>query len=78
MKKETKSLNLLLNRTFQNRYCILDLTKFIFKYAKAPNEAYTIIHLKDIIDIYLEKDPKVQGNGRSKSFFAGNSLKQEE
>jgi hypothetical protein len=39
------------------RYCILDLTKFVFKYAKAPTEQYTFIHLKDIVDIILEKDP---------------------
>ena len=39
------------------RYCVLDLTKFVFKYAKAPTEKYTVIQLKDIIDIVLEEDP---------------------
>jgi len=29
----------------------MDLTKFVFKYAKAPTEKLTIIHLKDIIDV---------------------------
>jgi hypothetical protein len=29
----------------------MDLTKFVFKYAKAPTEKFTIIHLKDIIDV---------------------------
>ena len=29
----------------------------MFKYAKAPTEVFTQIHLKDIIDITIEKDP---------------------
>ena len=43
---------------FSERFCILDLTKFIFKYAKAPNEKYTEIQLKEIEDVVLEYDPK--------------------
>ena len=57
MKKETANVNILFNRVFQNKYCILDLTKFVFKYAKAPTEKYTPILLKDIIDVTLEPDP---------------------
>lgn len=58
LKKETKNVNFLMNHTFQNKYCILDLTKFVFKYAKAPTDKFTFILLKDIIDVRLENDPK--------------------
>ena len=51
------------------RYCVLDLTKFMFKYAKAPTEVFTQIHLKDIIDIVLENDPKPKG-AIKQSFFS--------
>ena len=44
------------SKAFQFRYCILDLNKFIFKYAKAPDSRYTTIHLKNIIDVYLGQD----------------------
>jgi len=47
---------------------VLDLTKFCFKYAKAPTEGFTVIHLKDIIDINLESDPLVKKN--DKNFFS--------
>ena len=57
LKKETQSLNIFMQRQFQMRFCILDLTKFVFKYAKAPTEKFTVIHLKDIIDVQIEKDP---------------------
>ena len=57
LKKETASSGMIFSRQFQMRYCILDLTKFLFRYAKAPTEKYTIIHLKDIVDIYIEMDP---------------------
>lgn len=39
---------------------MLDLTKFLFKYAKAPTDTFTFIHLKDIIDVYVEVDPGIQ------------------
>ena len=53
---------------------MLDLTRFMFKYAKAPTEVFTQIHLKDIIDITIEKDPifKIE-----KSFF-GKNIKEKE
>ena len=46
----------------------------MFKYAKAPTEVFTQIHLKDIIDITIEKDPifKIE-----KSFF-GKNIKEKE
>ena len=57
-------LGLLLNgkcvsEEFQTKFCMLDLTKFLFKYAKAPTEKYTYIHLKDIIDVSIEPDPGI-------------------
>jgi hypothetical protein len=56
------------------RYCILDLTKFVFKYAKAPTEQFTFIHLKDIVDIILEKDPLPNDQrSRSSSIFSGKN-----
>ena len=51
LKKETQSKNIFLSNKFQSRFCLMDLTKFVFKYAKAPTEKFTIIHLKDIIDV---------------------------
>ena len=57
LKKEQNTSSLLLSKNWQMRYCILDLTKFVFRYAKAPTDKYTFIHLKDIVDIILERDP---------------------
>lgn len=57
LKKETAKSQLIGGRQFQMRYCVLDLTKFVFKYAKAPTEGFTTIALKDIIDVRLEEDP---------------------
>lgn len=44
---------------------MLDLTKFLFKYAKAPTEKFTYIHLKDIIDVTIEPDPGILNKGRA-------------
>ena len=57
LKKETQSISFFIAKSFQMRYCVLDLTKFLFKYAKAPTDSFTNIHLKEIIDITLEADP---------------------
>lgn len=57
------------------RYCILDLTKFLFRYAKAPTEKYTIIHLKDIVDIYIEMDPQSNKKKKENNFFSNLSSK---
>jgi len=51
-------MNFLLNRTFQNKFCVLDLTKFCFKYSKDPKEKFKTILLKDVIDVVLETDPQ--------------------
>lgn len=56
LKKETQKSNFLMSKQFQSKFCVLDLTKFVFKYAKAPTEKFTPIHLKDIIDVIIEKD----------------------
>ena len=42
---------------WQLKYCILDLTKFEFKYAKNPTETFTNILMSQIIDVYIEEDP---------------------
>ena len=46
---------------------MLDLTKFIFKYAKAPTDKFTSIALKDIIDVVIERDPKDRKKDRASS-----------
>ena len=79
LKKEQAGGNFLMQKNFQMRYCILDLTKFVFKYAKAPTEKYTIIHLKDIIDVHLENDPVIKPlNKTGSSFFSASNKKQAE
>lgn len=80
LRKETQSVNILLKREFQTKFCILDLTKFMFKYAKAPTENYTFIHLKDIIDVYVEPNPGIQTQQQSDGFsvFSTKSSKKEE
>lgn len=82
LKKETKAVSLLMNRNFQMRYCILDLTKFVFRYAKAPTDKYTFIQLKDIIDIILERDPKPSKKPNTGNailnVMSNNAKKQEE
>ena len=83
LRKETQSVNVFLKREFQTKFCMLDLTKFLFKYAKAPTESFTFIHLKDIIDVYVEPDPGVQPataqeKKKSKSVFSTKSAKKEE
>lgn len=61
---------------------MLDLTKFLFKYAKAPTDTFTFIHLKDIIDVYVEVDPGIQSSNPpskiSKSVFSTRSSKKDE
>lgn len=82
LRKETQSVNILLKREFQTKFCMLDLTKFLFKYAKAPTENFTFIHLKDIIDVYVEPDPGIISQDtsykKSKSVFSTRSSKKDE
>lgn len=75
LKKETAATGMIFSRQFQMRYCILDLTKFLFRYAKAPTEKYTIIHLKDIVDIYIEMDPQTSKKRKENNFFSNLSSK---
>ena len=59
---------------------MLDLTKFLLKYAKAPTDKYVHIHLKDIIDVTVEPDPGIivpETKGRSGSLFSKGSKKRE-
>ena len=68
LKKETKSIGILLKKSWQLKYCVLDLTQFVFKYAKNPTTEFTKIHLKQIIDVVVEDDPKTRSD--SKSIFS--------
>ena len=77
LKKETANTNVLFSKQFQMRYCILDLTKFLFRYAKAPTEKYTIIHLKDIVDIHIEHDPASNKKAKQNNFFSNMSSKKQ-
>ena len=55
---------------------MLDLTKFLFKYAKAPTEKFTYIHLKDIIDVTIEPDPGIvtkRASERKSSVFSSSN-----
>jgi hypothetical protein len=58
----------MLKKTWQLKYCVLDLTRFVFRYAKNPTEVFTNIHLKEIIDVEVENDPdKIE---RDKTMFS--------
>lgn len=73
LKKETKSIGILLQRSWQLKYCVLDLSKFQFKYAKNPTEPFNILYLKEIIDVILEDDPKKKDDNK-KSIFSLSRL----
>ena len=55
----------MLQRTWQLKYCILDLTKFEFKYSKNPTETFTKIPMNLIIDVYIEDDPAKRNADKS-------------
>lgn len=57
LKKETKSLGLMLSKTWQLKFCVIDLAQFVFKYAKNPTEEFTELRLKEIVDVVVEEDP---------------------
>ena len=57
LKKETQSVGLLMSRNWQLKYCVLDLSKSEFKYAKNPTQEFTKLQLKGIIDVFVEDDP---------------------
>jgi hypothetical protein len=74
LKKETKSLGIMLSKSWQPKYCVIDLTRFLFKYAKNPTEPFTSIHLKEIVDVTVEEDP-VQRDGDKTIFSLGRGDK---
>ena len=74
LKKETKSLGIMLSKSWQPKYCAIDLTKFLFKYAKNPTEQFTQIHLKEIVDVVVEPDPE-QRDGDKTIFSLGRGDK---
>lgn len=57
LKKETKNIGITFKKSWQTRYCILDLQKFEFKYAKNPTQPYTKIPINSVVDVIVEKDP---------------------
>jgi hypothetical protein len=65
LKKETQSKGILLSRSWQLKYCVLDLSKFEFKYAKNPTQEFTRIQLKGIIDVFIEDDPQRKDGDKS-------------
>jgi hypothetical protein len=71
LKKETKEG--IFGSVFQTKFCLLDLTKFVFKYAKAPTDKFTTVNLKDIIDVVIEKDPKGKAEARLRASQDGFS-----
>lgn len=60
----------MLKKQWQLKYCVLDLTQFLFKYAKNPTEIFTVLHLKEILDVIVEEDPEKKE--RDKSIFSVN------
>lgn len=48
------------SKFWQSKYFVLDLYRFVFKYAKNPTCEFTVIPLRDIVDVKLEKDPQKQ------------------
>jgi hypothetical protein len=65
LKKETQSKGILMSRSWQLKYCVLDLSRFEFKYAKNPTQEFTRIQLKGIIDVFIEDDPARKDGDKS-------------
>jgi hypothetical protein len=65
LKKETKSLGLMLQKSWQIKYCTIDLANFMFKYAKNPTEEFTELRLKEIVDVVIEEPPLSRDNDKS-------------
>ena len=57
LKKESQSVGLMLSKFWQSKYFVLDLYKFVFKYAKNPTCEFTEIPLREVVDVKLEQDP---------------------
>ena len=58
----------MLKKSWQLKYCIVDLVKFEFKYAKNPTEMFTKIPLFNVTDVFVEDNP-VKRNA-DKSLFS--------
>lgn len=65
LKKETQSIGIMFKKAWQPKYCVLDLQKFEFRYAKNPQCAYTIIPVNSVIDVVVEEDPPKRNADRS-------------
>lgn len=65
LKKETQTVGILMQRNWQLKYCVLDLSRFEFKYAKNPTCEFTSLQLKSIIDVYIEDDPAKKDGDKS-------------
>ena len=65
LKKETKSLGIMLQKSWQLKFCVIDLAQFVFKYAKNPTEEFTELRLKEIVDVVVEEDPLSRDNDKS-------------
>jgi hypothetical protein len=65
LKKETKSLGIMLSKSWQLKFCCIDLAQFVFKYAKNPTEEFTELKLKEIVDVVIEEDPLSRDNDKS-------------
>ena len=65
LKKETKSIGIMFKKSWQLKYCILDLQKFEFRYAKNPTEDYTTVPMNSVIDVIVEDDPKPRNADKS-------------
>lgn len=60
LKKESQSVGIMLSKFWQSKYFCLDLYRFVFKYAKNPTCDFTVVPLRDVIDVKVERDPKTQ------------------
>ena len=70
LKKESKSVGFMFSKFWQSKYFVLDLYKFEFKYSKQPNVDFTLIPLREIIDVKLEKDPSKNDVRTDRSVFS--------
>ena len=55
----------MLQKTWQLKFCCIDLSQFVFKYAKNPTEDFTELRLKEIVDVVVEEDPSIKESDKS-------------
>ena len=70
LKKESQSIGFMLSKFWQSKYFVLDLYRFVFKYAKNPTCEFTVIPLRDVVDVKIEKDPAKNSVSTSRSVFS--------